>query len=102
MAAAARLTVKADRIKSERDTRFKRGSRRWKGWTRRAQLASGKAARIRREFLHQWTSELLKGAGAITLIAPAIKTTTKSAKGDKKTHGNAVRTVAMVNRAILE
>ena len=90
-----------DALKSERDRRFKRGSRAWKAMSRRVAKAQAHRARAKREKLHEWTTAIVKGSSDLTVIAPPIRQITKSAKGTKADHGAAVATVAKVNRHVL-
>ena len=94
-------TGRADKLKSERDTRFKRGSWNWREYSRRIAKVSAHEKRAVREFAHRWTTAIIRRAADITVIMPAIKSVTKSAKGSARDHGAAVATVAKVNRHIL-
>lgn len=98
---ATLLEKRADQLKAERDTRFKRGSIRWKEWTRRARAKTGKAARIRREALHKWSSDLVESAADLTVIRPDVRSVTKTGRGNEKAHGAKVAVVAEVNRHVL-
>lgn len=90
-----------DEAKSERDRKFKRGSVRWRRMRMRIAKRSAVAARVRKDILHNWTAQVVAASASITAIAPPVKDLTRSAKGDHKFHGTAVRTVAEVNRTVL-
>lgn len=98
---AATLLDRADAIKSTRDRSRRKRSRRWWRETRRAARLTAKAARLRREALHRWTTDLIASAGDLTLIVPAIKTETKSPRGNVKQWGAAVEMVSALNRNTL-
>lgn len=91
-----------DTMKSARDTRRKRGSIRWHRDKERIARASAKAARKRREDLHKWTTGIISQASALDVTHPPVKEITSTGKGDARRWGAAVKTVAMVNRAVLE
>jgi putative transposase len=90
-----------DHIQSEGDTRFKRGSYRWRQNRKRVARRKAKEARQRKEALHRWTTRLVAGVSELTVVCPPIKEHTKSARGNEKNHGAAVKTVAMINRHVL-
>lgn len=89
-------------MKSARDTRRKRGSIRWRRDKERIARASAKAARKRREDLHKWTTGIISQASALDVTHPPVKEITSTGKGDARRWGAAVKTVAMVNRSVLE
>ncbi len=91
----------ADALKAERDRRYRRGSRRWRRAARRIARIEARAARRRRERHHLWTSQLVRCAGAITVIAPDIPQFTKSGRGDARNWGANVKLAAALNRHIL-
>lgn len=100
------LQERTDELKAERDTRYpwKRGtkpSRKWRKMSDRISKLSARAARIRRERLHEWTTTVQRHAGDLTIIAPPVKDTTKSAKGDERNWGAAVGPIAAINRHVL-
>lgn len=97
----ARLTERADVIKATRDIRFRKWSRRWRRETGRAQRLTGKAARVRREFLHRFTTSATALACDLTVISPTVKDLTTSPRGDTKNWGAAVETVSALNRNTL-
>lgn len=91
----------ADEIQSARDRRFKMFSNRWRKEKRRIAKLKAREARQRREDLHRWTTDLVRQAAEMTVIAPAIKESTKSARGTEKHPGAAVEPVAALNRHVL-
>lgn len=90
-----------DEAKSERDRKYKRGSVRWRRLRLRIAGRSAVAARIRKDILHNWTTRVVAASASVTAIAPPIKETTATARGNEKFHGAAVRTVAELNRTVL-
>jgi len=101
--ASERLSAQqeTDAVQSEGDRRFKKFSYRWKQWKRRVAKRKSKEARKRKEALHKWTTELVESVSELTVVCPPIKESTKSAKGNERNHGAAVKTVAMQNRHVL-
>lgn len=90
-----------DALKSYRDTRLKRFSRRWKKCGKRIATIQAKQARKHNYDLHKWTSDLVKVAAEISVTHPKISDVTKTGRGDSRQWGAAVKTVAMLNRHIL-
>lgn len=91
-----------DHLKSERDTRFKRGSRRYREWSKRIANIKAHESRSRREMLHRWSTEIVNQASELILIKPSsIKDETESGRGDRRNWGAAVKTKAKINRHIL-
>lgn len=95
------MCERADEIKSERDRRFKRGSSRWREATHRAAILTAKAARIRREALHVWSTSVCRQARDLTVIAPPIKEMTATPRGTERDPGAHVEPVSNLNRSIL-
>lgn len=96
-----RTAVNTDQIQSVRDRRFKKFSNRWRREKKRIARLKAKEARQRREALHLWTTNLIRQASDMLVIAPSIRDATKSAKGDERNPGAAVATVALLNRHVL-
>jgi transposase len=94
-------SLTTDSIQSEGDTRFKRGSYRWKQNRKRVAKRKAKEARQRKEALHHWTTRLIAGVKELTVVCPPIKDSTRSARGNEANHGAAVKTVALLNRHVL-
>jgi transposase len=92
---------RADAIKSERDSRYVKGSRRWRQEAKRAAKLQSKAARIRREALHRWSTDIVSGACDLIIHRPAVKEQTASPRGDEKEWGAQVEVVSKLNRHIL-
>jgi putative transposase len=93
------------RLKKERDTRFPRTLRRplcyddkrtLRGMNRSIARFSQKAAFVRRDALHKWTTEIVGRASDLTVIAPEL--TQRTGKGDAEHWGGNVKDVAAVNR----
>jgi putative transposase len=106
--AAARLTNHADAVKSVRDKRWLKPPRRdapdrleWNDACAEVTRLLAKAARIRRNALHVWTSQLISVASDLTIITPSIRQMTASARGDDKQWGANIEAVAHINRHIL-
>lgn len=91
-----------DAVQSEGDRRYKKGSYRWRKEKKRIARLKAKEARRRKDSLHKWTTDLIRNARDVLVIKPDIKDGTKSARGDEKEWGAAVKTVATLNRAILD
>lgn len=99
---ARELTERADAIKSARDTRyprkpFKRDSWRRRRETARAARCTTKAARIRREALHVWSTTIVGMSRDLTVCVPDVKQCTASPKGDAREWGANVDTVSSLN-----
>lgn len=90
-----------DAIQSERDRRFKRGSKRWLREKMRAAKASAKKARVTREALHKWTSAIVARAARLEVVAPPVAET-RSGRGTKDKPGAEVQAIAVLNRRIRE
>ncbi len=91
-----------DAIQSQTDRRFKRLSIRWTRGRDRAARISAKDARRRRDALHRWTSAIIRSASDLTVIAPAIKDSIRSGRGNAQFHGAQVKTIAALNRRVME
>lgn len=91
----------ADAIQSNRDRRYQKFSCRWRREKARIAKLKAKQARQRREALHLWATQIIRAASDVLVIAPEIKQSTKSARGDERNPGAAVEPVAMLNRHIL-
>jgi transposase len=90
-----------DQHQSDGDRHYRRGSWRWRQNRRQIARKRAKQARVMREALHRWSSAIIAEANEMTVIAPAIRAHTKSARGDQKSHGANVSTVAALNRNTL-
>jgi transposase len=95
-----------DAIKAERDTRYprkpgQRPSCNWRRMTGRIGKLSARIARIRRERLHEWTTATVARCGSLAVVAPPVKESTATARGDEREWGAAVEIVAKVNRHAL-
>jgi len=95
-----------DALKADRDIRWPRQVGKRPSWKHREintkiSHMSARVARIRKEILHKWTTDLVSGARRITIIAPPIRAVTRSAKGHEKSWGAAVEPVAALNRHVL-
>lgn len=100
------MQERLDALKAERDTRFprkpgQRPSLNWRRTSQRIGKLSARIARVRRERLHEWTTAVTRQTSDLTVVAPPVRETTQSAKGDEKNWGAAVGTVAAVNRHVL-
>lgn len=101
LANCAVILERASAIRSAADTNYRKFSRRWRGEIQRAAKLQAKAARIRREALHAWSTDVVRQACDLTVIAPAVKEQTQSPRGDEKEWGANVETVSNLNRHIL-
>lgn len=90
-----------DALQSERDTRYKKFSCRWRREKRRIAKLKAREARRRKEALHLWTTKLIASVSDLTVVCPPIREATRSARGTEKDHGAAVKAVAMLNRHVL-
>lgn len=104
IASATRLEAEADVIKeaatagtvSKRQRSLKQRRAFVKAAKRRA-----KAARIRREALHVWSSEVVGKAASLTVVAPVIREHTAATRGNVSEPGAAVAGAAILNRHVL-
>lgn len=95
------LCLRSDEIKSDRDSRFKRRSWRWRQFTKQASRLTARATRIRRERLHIWTTTIVATASDLTVITPSIKEETATPRGNIRQWGASVETVSKLNRNTL-
>jgi hypothetical protein len=105
---AAIVAEDCDRLQTEFDLRWPRGRRLTDDERRSREAEWGVIARKmrhvadkRRNALHVWSARLVARASVITVIMPAPKSATRSARGDEKQWGAAVADVARVNRGAL-
>jgi transposase len=83
-------------------SRCRRGSHRYRKLRLRKARLEARAARRRREQLHEWTTAIQRRFAAVTVIAPrSIGEATRSGRGDAFAHGAEVRFKAAFNRRIL-
>jgi len=101
--------IEYDGAKAMRDRRLQgpvkgksRASNRWKRETARIGRRRAAAIAAYKMALHGFARDLVAQASEITLIVPPIRDATRSAKGDERHHGAAVRDVAAINRTILQ
>jgi len=78
-----------------------RASGTYKKLKRRKAKLEGKAARRRREGLHEWSTGLAVRLCDLRIYKPDIKDVTTSGRGDERDWGAAVETKADVNNRIL-
>jgi putative transposase len=105
---AKTLGRQIDDLKSERDLRFPKGKHLSDDEKTEKRLANrkiaglyGKASRVTRECLHEWTSDLISRAGDLTIIAPDIRAHTQTPHGNEKSWGANTQTVSELNRHVL-
>jgi transposase len=99
----------ADRLKSERDSRWPNPPERdcvdrgdWLAACIEISRLQGRARRVRRNALHVWTTRIIARASRLTIIMPAsIKEETVSPRGTEKNWGAEVATVSEINRDLL-
>lgn len=97
-----------DSLKADCDLRWPRGKRRdddQQELFREARAAisdlSGLIRRRRADALHVWTARLVRDASDIKVVAPPVRSSTKTARGDEREWGANVETVAQVNKTAL-
>jgi transposase len=107
LAAAARIEEYAQERRSEFDTKWPRGKRLTAAeLVERQNDASDitrlrrKAARIRKNALHVWSSQTVGRAATLTVHDPAIKKHLKTPHGDRTNWGAATKEVSALNRAV--
>ena len=108
---AAALDAEVDKLKSARDTRWPRGTRRprygddnWREYLDVCEAISrlsGRIARIRRDALHVWSARTVARSSDLTVTAPALRANTRSPRGDEKQWGANIEIVSQVNRNTL-
>ena len=81
--------------------RKRKGSVRYKRLSQQAARLHERVANLRREFVHQKTSELVQACAVIATEELAPKNMSRSAKGTVETPGRRVRQKAGLNREIL-
>lgn len=95
-----------DEQRSEHDLRFPRGAlrtpvaedERQESATRLTRL-SARIARKRKNALHVWSAGVVRRAGALTILTPAIKEASASVRGQKRVYGAyAVEAATEINR----
>jgi putative transposase len=89
-------------LQSQRDSRFRKFSYRWRKETARIAKLKASMARQRHYALHVWSTRLVASAADLTVIAPPIKDNTRTGRGSKAAHGAQVETIAAFNKSILE
>ena len=90
-----------DEKQSAMDSRYRKGSWRWREERRQISKRQARDARRRKEARHRATTALVRQAAEIEVVCPPIKEFTKSARGNERAPGAAVKTVAMLNRHVL-
>ena len=60
-----------------------------------------KLARIRKNALHTWSCRIVDRAGALTIVAPLVRTHTRTPRGDERAWGANVEPVSELNRSTL-
>jgi hypothetical protein len=104
IAAAQVLQDDADRMQSDMDLRWPKRAPQdedWRAANMEITRLKSKVARLRRNALHVWSTRVVRDASELTITAPKMRESTKSARGDVKSWGAAVKTVAKLNRNTL-
>ncbi|HXF53360.1 MAG TPA: helix-turn-helix domain-containing protein [Hyphomicrobiaceae bacterium] len=104
---ARRLDERRAALQSAFDQRWPRGQRlseeewaeRSQEWAEIARLAA-RAARVRDNALHIWTTRLARSASALTIYRPAIAALTASGRGTARQRGANVAAIAALNRTV--
>jgi hypothetical protein len=103
--AAARVQQdNADRMQSDMDLRWPKRAPQdqdWRDMNAEINRLKSRIARLRRNALHVWSTQIVRDASELTITAPKVRENTKSARGDVKAWGAAVKTVAKLNRNTL-
>jgi putative transposase len=81
--------------------RHKRGSRRYAKQRARLARLQARAARIRRDWLHRASTDIVARFGVVVIEALSIRNMTASARGTVEEPGRNVRAKAGLNRSIL-
>ena len=68
---------------------------------RRVTHLAARIARKRRNALHVWTARIVACSTDLTIVAPPVKPSTESPRGDKRNWGAAVEPVSDLNRHVL-
>jgi hypothetical protein len=100
LAKAAALLDRASALRAASDSKHRKFSRRWRGEILRAAKLQAKAARIRREALHGWSTQVVRQASDLTVIAPAVQEETRSPRGNEQQWGASVESVSKLNRHV--
>lgn len=87
-------------IQSAGDRR-KKGSYRWRKAKQHVAKLKAHIARMRKEALHKWSTEIIRNSSDLTVLAPKIKENTKTGRGNAENHGAQVGTIAELNKRIL-
>ncbi len=87
-------------IQSAGDRR-KKGSYRWRKSKQHVAKLKARIARMRKEALHKWSTEIVRNASDLTIVAPKIKENTRSGRGTAENHGAQVGTIAELNKRVL-
>lgn len=104
VSAAQVLQDKIDTAKSERDIRWPKrapSDEEWREANAAISRMERKAARMRKNALHVWTTRLVSNASGVTIVKPPVREKTKSPKGDEKNWGANVSIVSKINRHVL-
>lgn len=86
---------------SEIDSRYKRGSCRWRQHRDNHFKRVSRDARRNKLLAHTQTSRIVSQSGSINLTIPKIAENVESGRGDSRNHGAAVAPVAAINRRVL-
>ncbi|MGH6715674.1 MAG: hypothetical protein ACREDC_05720, partial [Bradyrhizobium sp.] len=79
----------------------KRGSSRYRKLRRQKARRQARESRQRRETMHLWTTSIAREFSELSIIAPAVKDHTTTARGTARNPGAFVETKAELNRHIL-
>ncbi|HEX7049861.1 MAG TPA: hypothetical protein VF188_06570 [Longimicrobiales bacterium] len=82
--------------------RCRRGSCRYRQLRRRKARLEARVARQRREHLHEWSTDIIRRAAALVVVAPKdLKAATASGRGTLRNPGAEVAFKARFNRRVL-
>lgn len=99
--ALRKLAKKVANLQSRRDGKQKKGSKRFAEMSRRIARLHEHIANIRKNHLHNLTTELTKSYGVVCIEDLRVKNKSKSAKGTQEAPGKNVRAKSGLNREIL-
>jgi hypothetical protein len=88
-------------IQSACDRRFRKFSYRWRREKQRLARKQAYLARQRKHGHHLWSTEIIRCASDLTVVAPTISEWTASPRGDERSWGANVKTVSHLNRHVL-
>ena len=80
----------------------KRGSAEYRDLRLEKARLEARAARRRREALHEWTTAIVRRAASLTVVRPPVKEVTRTGRGHERDWGANVKLKAEFNRTVLD